>query len=391
MNQISIESSVGGLGMSRSKSVFASLSEGFSTFSEGSFASCVTTSESDQSVVTDDEDNLALATAILKYTDGALQSPDFHDSGLRKLMEPFLKSTRDTRQKSFHRQHFAVHASIASSMGVPYTALRGERVFLFDTHTHPLHEIIASTLGVTDLASLHKVYGGEPCSDLQFKLSQAGIRERIHSAYENFVNSFCIPLLHEMAISKRMLHVNSNSSGCIVYRYQAFPTIHVHVPGSHTQLLSPTCDLASGHSIGCLKFHVPLTPSFGTNALYVESHPGREDWHPLIAKSAGLGYIFDGSRCIHFDVANTTDATRVSLEFRVLLYRSTAPPHSIPLDDGILTAPDLIEDRRSKEDSGYYEESIIDLSRLFQSMELVAKRTNSVTNMSSTGISTMRV
>jgi hypothetical protein len=391
MNQITIESNVGGLGMSRSKSVFASLSEGFSTISEGSFASCVTSSESDQSVVTNDEDSLGFASAILKYTDGALHAPDFHDSGLRKLMEPFLKSTRDARQKSFNRQHFAVHASIASSMGVPYTALRGESVFLFDTHTHPLHEIIASALGVTDLASLHKVNGGEQRSGLQSKLTQAGNRERIYSAYENFVNSFCIPLLHEMAISKRMLHVNSSPSGCIVYRYQAFPTIHIHVPGSHTKILSPTCDLASGHSIGCLKFHVPLTSSRGTNALYVESHPGREDWHPLLAKSVGLGYIFDGSRCIHFDLTNTTDATRVSLEFRVLIYRSTVPPHSIPLEDGILTAPDLIEDRRSKEDTRYYEESIIDLSRLFQSMELVAKRTNSATSMSSAGISTMRM
>lgn len=376
MNQITVESSLGGLGMNRSKSVFASLSEGFTSLSEGSYtSSCSTSSESDRSVVTDNGDNLAFATAILNHTGSALQAPNFNDSGLRKLMEPFLQSTRDARQKTFHRQNFAVHASIASSMGVPYTALRGERIFLFDAHTHPLHEIIASTLAVTDLASLHKVYGGNYNSDMLSILTQAGNRERIHASYETFVNSFCIPLLHEMAITKRMLHVNSASSGCIVYRYQAFPTIHIHVPGSHASILSPTCDLATGHSIGCLKFHVPLTPSFATNALYVESHPGREDWHPLIAKSVGLGYLFDGSRCIHFDLENTTDSTRVSLEFRVLMYRSTAPPLSVPLDDGILTAPDLIEDRRSKEEAGYYEESVIDLSRLCHSLELVAKKT----------------
>ena len=178
-----------------------------------------------------------------------------------------------------------------------------------------------------------------------------------------------------MVVVKQMLHAHSLSPGCIVYRYQAFPTIHIHVPGSHTNIMSPTCDLATGHSIGCLKFHVPLTPSFETNALFLESHPGREDWHPLTAKSVGLGYLFDGSRCIHFDLENTTDVTRVSLEFRVLMYRSTPPPLSIPLDDGVFTAPDVIEDRRSKEQDGYYEESFIDLSRFSHSLELVAKKT----------------
>lgn len=377
MSQITVESSFGGLGMSRSKSVFASLAE-------VSITSSATSSESDQSVVTDDGNKLEFAKAILRHTGGTSQAPDFHDFSLRKVMEPFLQATRDVRQKRFNRQNFAVHASIASSVGVPYTALRREQIFLFDTHTHPLHEIIASTLAVTDLASLHKVYDGNTSAMLS-KLTQAGNKERIHSAYDNFVNSFCIPLLHEMAISKRMLHANSTSSGCIVYRYQAFPSIHIHVPGSHKSIMPPTCDLATGHSIGCLKFHVPLTPSFATNALYVESHPGREDWHPLTAKSVGLGYLFDGSRCIHFDLENTTDATRVSLEFRVLIYRSTAPPLSVPLSDGVLTAPDVIEDRRSKEEAGYYEESLIDLSRLSHSLELVAKKTRHANEIAPSG------
>ena len=55
--------------------------------------------------------------------------------------------------------------------------------------------------------------------------------------------------------------------------------------------------------------------------MYTESHPGREDWHPLRTKSVELGFSFDGARCLHFTLENTTDQTRVSLDFRIAIYR----------------------------------------------------------------------
>jgi hypothetical protein len=132
--------------------------------------------------------------------------------------------------------------------------------------------------------------------------------------------------------------------------------------------------MARGHAVGCLFFHVPLTPSLETAALHVESHPGREDWHALEAKSVGLGYLYDGARCLQFETTNTGTSTRVSIEFSVLIYRESTmvPPNSSslsslqqqqqhqPKED--LCTLDALEDSFSRAGPGYYEEAVIDLT-----------------------------
>jgi hypothetical protein len=245
-----------------------------------------------------------------------------------------------------------VHASIADSVGVPYTALRNERPFLFDEHSYPLHEILARTLGVEDLARVHEL----DSENLLEPLRDAERRQPFHAAFDNFVTSFCIPLLHSIVYEKNILH--TSSSDRVTYRYQAFPTIRIVRPGGVGK--APLCDTAAGHSIGFLNFYVPLTPSYGTNALYTESHPGREDWHPLLAKSVGLGYLFDGARCLHFDMDNTTNETRVSLEFRILVYREYNGRSS---HDGGLCPQEFVEDRFSRADPNFYDEAVVDFSR----------------------------
>jgi len=350
-------------GMSRTKSVFS-----LSMRSSSSSSSTSTLSDSDVSM--GEVDPLQFAEAVCRHTAGMPQTPNL-DSSLRKVMDPFLRPTRAAREKRFNRRELKVDASIASSVGVPYTCLRHERPFLFDTHTHPLHEILAETLNVSNLSTVHEFYDGD-VNSLLAPLLISERRRLFHSSYESFVTSFCIPLLHELAISKRLFHTSVTASDSITYRYQAFPNIHVHTPGTNRWMLPPACDIATGHSIGCLTFHVPLTPSFGTNARYVESHPGKEDWHPLTTKSVGLGYLFDGARCIHYDLLNTTHLTRVSIDFRILIYRSTSNRCDYPLDDGVLTAPDMIEDKMSRSGPGYYEEACIDLRS--ESLDLVVKK-----------------
>ncbi len=60
-----------------------------------------------------------------------------------------------------------------------------------------------------------------------------------------------------------------------------FPTISVVYPNDEAGATLPTCGLNQGSSVGWLSFHIPLTQSVGTSALYFERFPGREDWHPV--------------------------------------------------------------------------------------------------------------
>lgn len=241
------------------------------------------------------------------------QNYSFNSSELRKSMEPFLRKARLQREQTRSPSALQVHASIADSLGVPYPQLRSERRFLFDEHTHPLHEALSTALEV-DLHSVKK-------TDL-LKLHERYRRLTFQRAYDSFVTSFCIPLLHSVAISKAVLPYSAQS---VTYQYQAFPDIH------HGESFSPVCDSILGHSLHSLTFYIPLTAS--TNCLFCESFPGREDWHSLNAKSVGLGYLFDGARCLYFGMDNPG----VGLLFRVMISKS---------------------DRRN---DGFFDEAIVDL------------------------------
>jgi len=288
-------------------------------------------------------------------TTSSHDSPDF-EKDLRKVMEPHLQAARRNREASRSLGSRKADASICSFVGVPYTSLRDERRFLFDDSTYPIHEVLAQTLGIKDLSKLHD----SPIQDMERILAPLLSREgrrRFHACYDNLVTGFCIPLLHSMALEKGLFHMKSpHASSRISYRYQAFPCIRIVRPGDFS--IGPHCDTIYGHSVGNLNFHIPLTPSYGTNALHTESHPGKEDWHPLSTKSVGLGYIFDGARCLHFTLENTTEATRVSLDFRIAIYNEE---HSNSRVDGGLCSKSMLEDRFSLAGPGYYDEASVNI------------------------------
>jgi hypothetical protein len=209
-----------------------------------------------------------------------------------------------------------------------------------------LHTTLAEVLGIQDLKLAHQL----PRERLLEPLLDRKKRSTFHAAYDAFLTSYCIPLLHSLAFSKKSFQ-NADS---VIYRYQAFPEIHVACPGE-CDITEPLCDTILGHSIGCLKFYIPLTPSVGCNSLITESHPGKEDWHPLHAKTVGLGYLFDGARCLHFDLENTSNFTRVAISFRIVLFREGGR-------EGELCPIRQLEDNYSFI-PGFYEEAIIDLRR----------------------------
>ncbi len=293
-------------------------------------------------------------------------SPDVPEFGtmLRRTMEPHLRKARILRENNRSRTNLEVHAAIANSVGVPYVRLRQERPFLYDTDTHPMHEILATTLGISDLSTLHE--RGD-LRRLMAPLLSKTQRKLFHEAYDTFVTSFCIPLLHSLAMSQNLFH---GSTSRISYRYQAFPKIRILRPGDASE--GPQCGTANGFSVGCLHFHVPLTPATGTNALYTESHPGKENWHPLMTKSVGLGFLFDGARCLHFNMENTTSFTSVALEFVVAIYDDRSMNDYV--DGESLCNRVILEDHFSLSWPGFYDEAVIDQCLGSPSWQIVAKK-----------------
>jgi len=323
---------------------------------------------------------------------------------LRNAMEPFLAVARirreEARQDVFDTldkvimpqepQECASHRNststeypfhIGSTYGVPYPALRNESSFLYDVDSFPLDRVLAETLGVDDLSKLHLEHPLiKDKGRLLASLQNRGKRRKFHQCFDSFVTSQVIPLLHSQALSKGVFYTNRHQlqkgkPQSIIYRYQAFPSINIVRPGECST--DPHCDMAQGHSIGNINYHIPLTATFGTNAVYTESRPGREDWHPLVTKSPGLGFQFDGARCLHFNLKNETDITRVSLNFRIAITRAPECGDIAYDPDDQLCCPELLRDTFSLDNKGFYDEVVVnvgDVPRSFMPGPLATKR-----------------
>lgn len=122
---------------------------------------------------------------------------------------------------------------------------------------------------------------------------------------------------HSSQRSGASWRTSSRPSSASVSPSSAPPTLRLHFPGPRA-LGKPHRDRDyAGHTGAEINFWVPLTRAFGTNALYVESAPDVGDAAPL-ALEYGDCFRFDGENCRHHTVANTTDTTRVSLDFRCI-------------------------------------------------------------------------
>jgi ectoine hydroxylase-related dioxygenase (phytanoyl-CoA dioxygenase family) len=72
-----------------------------------------------------------------------------------------------------------------------------------------------------------------------------------------------------------------------------------------------------GHRPAEINYSVALTPCFGTNAIWIESREGREDYQPMELEPGEM-VEFDGASLKHGALHNTTGVCRVSFDFRVV-------------------------------------------------------------------------
>ena len=100
--------------------------------------------------------------------------------------------------------------------------------------------------------------------------------------------------------------------------YQKMPTLRVHfVNNWATPEFHVDTPEGYNHPHGENNFILPLTTCKGTNSVWVESEPNKGDFSP-VEVSYGELFQFNGGELRHGNKINTTEQTRVSLDFRVL-------------------------------------------------------------------------
>ncbi|KAK3238721.1 hypothetical protein CYMTET_51291 [Cymbomonas tetramitiformis] len=219
----------------------------------------------------------------------------------------------------------AVKLRVAQNIASPgFRELCGPRTIAYDTARYPLRErlvdcmIAEGQLPQYDpgdfLAYLHTsgLLGPDfkpSSSSKHFKreLSKSITQHPAHiaflDAYRDFIHTFVGPLVLEFMPDTTELV------------YQSEPCIRIHPP-SVNNLGKPHRDRDYRHQAGEVNFWLPLVHVDGPNSLWVESFPGRGDLKPLCLQY-GQVHCFYGNGCLHKTVANSSEISRVSLDFRI--------------------------------------------------------------------------
>jgi len=231
---------------------------------------------------------------------------------LREAMEPHICKSRQRREDALQilrNTNPAIFDKIFSRFQENDISTEGE--FPFDTFKYPLRESLLEAFALKNTFDLSKMHEDPQTKNKAFHslTNQPKIRIRFHETFDNFVRKVCAPHLAS-------LHNKSSQSSCTEIYYQAFPCIRIVQPYDFS--IGPHADVMYGHHPCAVNYYLPLTSIGGTSALFLESAPNKEDWHPIVGNYGSCVKHFAGGMNLHYTVENWTGETRVSLDFRLI-------------------------------------------------------------------------
>ena len=103
-----------------------------------------------------------------------------------------------------------------------------------------------------------------------------------------------------------------------VYIYQSFPSIRIQYFDSVTIPPHYDSDDIGRHPIGEKNFLLPITRMYGSNTIFIESEPDKQDYSGVDMEYGEL-FAFNGNKCTHYNNRNIEKNVRISLDFRILL------------------------------------------------------------------------
>ena len=229
---------------------------------------------------------------------------------LRAVMTNHLDKAKRNRQQALDAIKRATTESQYETVMNDYvnSPLSKEGTLSFDTQAFPLREAFLTACGLSssiDLSRLHDEEGVPEKLQLLKHLTTHPLE--LQTVYDEFVRHVCCPKLAELW----------DCQGEICY--QCFPCLRIVQPGDFS--IGPHADVAYGHHPLTTNFYVlltDLTPQVSSAALFLESTPGAEDWHPILGKYGEMVKHFPGGSCAHWTAENNTSMTRVSLDFRLI-------------------------------------------------------------------------
>ena len=184
----------------------------------------------------------------------------------------------------------------------------------YNTEKYRFHDIVAAAFEIEDLSKIHCLRQDFlPQEKLVFDNES---KTKFHQHFYDLLNSGKLPQLERSYFEFVRDEVGSFFNEDVLYQYM--PSFRVHLPGDKAiHKWHYDSDSDHRHPEWEINFHIPLTRTYDTQSIWIESVPGLGDFSPMNLEY-GEFCVFDGNRCMHGNKENTTEQTRVSFDFRVM-------------------------------------------------------------------------
>ena len=198
-----------------------------------------------------------------------------------------------------------------------------EKILTFPVDQFPFQEVMSKILGLEgDLKQAHALIEGstewaqitfqnDTSTEFHKKYYKSPQYHEMVDLYKRFLQEWLLPQLEEDE-----------------YIVQKEPSFRIHLPNNtavgkrddeseKNERIGFHCDGDYNHPPSEMNYMLTITGQSDTNSCYVESEPGKEDFHPIQLKY-GEVFRFYGNRCRHFNKKNISGQTRISFDFRVI-------------------------------------------------------------------------
>ena len=195
------------------------------------------------------------------------------------------------------------------------------KILAFDKKKFDFDLILKDLFEVKELEKLHLKHasdnGIKPISKDTHTFAHKAFYNKINNGWPYFEN------LYKKFVNEFVL----NALGKERVYYQTFPNFRISFPGNvAVSTWHKDSDSENLHPRGEINFFLPVTKSFDTNTIWIESKPDKNDFKPINMKFGEI-FIFNGGECTHGNKTNNTGSTRISFDFRIMPLENYNPEY----------------------------------------------------------------
>lgn len=173
----------------------------------------------------------------------------------------------------------------------------------FDKSGYPFLEILKEIFGIDELSQAHthhqfELLKRENDQKTPFHKMYYDNFNVIKPIYEDLIRYHIVPIFGEAVV------------------YQKIPTFRIQIP-NNVGVGEWHKDKQYNHNVCEVNFFLPFTKAWDTNTIWTESEEDKGDFTPIVSEY-GEFVQWEGVRLTHGNKINQTEASRVSVDFRII-------------------------------------------------------------------------